>query len=175
MQEMTRRIKQKDPLFQKFQTLFFEYYKQGFLFSNFISNGGISISSKEELKGLILEDFKDYFEDYHEEHFAKLSSDKREEKLSLSEIISERPSKMKEGALKERRLTKCPECGKQIYTRDIEAEKIDLSKISNFPFSYIHVHSHDGKGPHALLMYFDANLTVRGRKVPKFTNLNRLK
>lgn len=161
-------------LFNQLKPTLFEFYKQGFLFSNFVLNGGLA-PSKSELKMLIIEDFKDFFEQNLEEHLLKLNdqtnSDKPKE-LNLSDII--KTSEDSAQALKpemDKVLTTCPLCSKQILASDINLEKIDLSKINNFPFDYIHIHSNGEHPPHALLMYFDAHFKVRGRKVPKFTNL----
>lgn len=164
-----------DPvLSKKLRTIFFEYYKQGFLFGNFVFNGNL-LPTKVELKNLLLEDYIDFFDTNAKIHFDKLMQDnnkKESTELSVSDII--RDGKKVNGidpSVLENKLTTCPLCNKDIYAQDVNLEDIDLSSVNNFPFDYIHVHSHGSHPPHALLMYFDAQFKVRGRKVPKFTNL----
>ena len=171
---MTSKQMQKDILLvKKLKSTFFEYYKQGFLFSSFILNGGL-FPSKKELKNLIMEDFRDFFERSLEEHYLSIQDKNEPQKpveLNLSDIISSNGGSKKFQPEFDKKLTTCPLCSKEIYGNDVNLNEIDLSKISNFPFDYIHIHSHGDFPPHALLMYFDAHFKVRGRKVPKFTNL----
>ncbi len=166
---------EKDTVIVKsLRPIFFEFYKQGFLFSNFVLNGGL-FTSKNDLKNLIIEEFKEFFEQNLEENCFNLqdrNTKKNSKDLNLSDIIANTGESEKVIAPElDKILTTCPLCSKEIYAKDINLEQIDITKINNFPFDYIHVHSHGDFPPHALLMYFDAHFKVRGRKVPKFTNL----
>jgi hypothetical protein len=68
-------------------------------------------------------------------------------------------------------LTTCPVCGKKIYGRDIDIDKINKDHISNWPVRYTHCHSHEGMPTHALTMYLDANFAVRGRESSEFLKI----
>jgi hypothetical protein len=133
--------------------------------------------SKEQLKSLILEDFKFFFEDRKRTQFNTLQNSKNQYKsstLNFSDIILENDNKPsiiqpEPGKI----LTICPLCKKKVFAKDINIEEIDLSKIKTFPFNYIYIHSYNKYSPHALLIYFDAHFNVRGREVAKFTNLKK--
>jgi len=66
----------------------------------------------------------------------------------------------------------CPICQKRIYGGTLGLNEIDISRIKHFPFAYTYVHSHDQPPmsnsietqlqKHAITLFFDANLTVRG-------------
>jgi hypothetical protein len=67
-------------------------------------------------------------------------------------------------------LTICPMCGKKIYGRDIDINKIQQQKIEKYPFRYIHCHSH-GTQTHAITMYLDSHFAVRGKEVADFIKI----
>jgi len=67
----------------------------------------------------------------------------------------------------------CPICKKQIYGRDIDINCIDKEKIRNWPLRYVHCHSDNNTPLHALTMYLDANLCVRGREVSDFIKIQK--
>jgi hypothetical protein len=169
-------FKENALFFKKLKTIFFEYYKQGFLFGHYILNRGLYFT-KEELRSSILEDFKLFFENNREKHFSTLQNSVKPfnlKSLNLSDIIVDKSDKdpveyPKSGKI----LTKCPLCKKTIYAKDIDFTNIELSKINNFPFDYIFIHSNREYPPHALLMYFDAQYNIRGRKVVKFINIKK--
>lgn len=72
-------------------------------------------------------------------------------------------------------LCTCPICQKRIYGNTLGIEKLDMTNINKFPFAYTYVHacesnSNPNQGMeleiaaerHAVTLFFDANLTVRG-------------
>lgn len=69
-------------------------------------------------------------------------------------------------------LTICPVCGKQIYGKDIDVEKIDTERIKSWPIRYTHCHAHKGMPLHALTMYLDANFAVRGKEYSEFLKIS---
>ncbi len=160
--------------FKKLKALFFEYYKQGFLFGHYILNNGLYLT-KEKLKASILGDFKHFYRHRKADQFNSLKNEEKKmnsSKLNFSDIIIEKGNNSSIIKIKsEKLLTTCPLCEKKIYVKDIDFEGIDFSKINNFPFDYLHIHSSEKYPFHALLIYFDAQLNVRWRKVAKFTNL----
>jgi len=167
-------LNKDDSFFKKLKSIFFEYYKQGFLFGHYILNNR-SCLTKEKLKSLILEDFKPFFENRKGDHLNILQNRKKKldsSPLNFSDIIAENGNNYPITHPKpDKILTICPLCEKKICANDIIIEEIELSKIKTFPFNYIYIHSYKKYPPHALLIYFDAHLNVRGRKVAKFTNL----
>ena len=59
-------------------------------------------------------------------------------------------------------MTICPVCGKLIFGRDIDLEKVlDRSKTKSWPTSYEHWHSHNGGQSHLIRLFIDANCAVR--------------
>lgn len=66
----------------------------------------------------------------------------------------------------------CPVCQKRIYGGTLGLNELDVSHIKHFPFAYTYVHSHDQSpslaameqqlSKHAITLFFDANLAVRG-------------
>jgi len=167
-------LNQDSNFFKKLKSIFFEYYKQGFLYGHYILNNG-SYLTKGKLKSSILEDFNFFFEDRKDNQFTNLKNSKKQlnsSKLNFSDIILENGNKSSKIQPKaEKILTICPLCEKKICAKDINIEEIELSKIKIFPFNYIYIHSHNQFSPHALIIYFDAHFNVRGREVAKFTNL----
>jgi hypothetical protein len=82
---------------------------------------------------------------------------------------------MNRAMLAKKLLCTCPICQKRIYNTTLGLEKIDLSRINQFPFAYTYVHSCESgaaqnsmdqneiiQAQHAVTLFFDANLTVRG-------------
>jgi len=69
-------------------------------------------------------------------------------------------------------LCTCPVCQKRIYGGTLGLNELDVSRIKHFPFAYTYVHSHDQidvhnemaqqLSKHAITLFFDANLAVRG-------------
>ncbi|TXT61912.1 MAG: hypothetical protein BAJALOKI1v1_1080014 [Promethearchaeota archaeon] len=163
-------------LLKKLKSICFEYYKQGFLFGHYILNNGLYMS-KEQLKSLILEDYKLFFDSHNDEHLSIIQNNTKEPnsyRLTFSDLIKEngKDKSIPHPQLNPNKiLTICPLCNKTIYASEIDFEDIDLSKLNSYPFDYVYVHSTEKYPLHALLMYFDAHLNVRGRKVAKFTNI----
>ncbi|MCP4763312.1 MAG: hypothetical protein GY870_16175 [archaeon] len=58
----------------------------------------------------------------------------------------------------------CPICAKEILATDLKIDRIDLDKIEVFPFPITFCHSCDNSKNdlHAVNIYLDANLSVRG-------------
>jgi len=67
----------------------------------------------------------------------------------------------------------CPICKKPIYGKDIDINKLDVSKVSHWPVKYTHCHSHNDKPVHALTMYIDSNFSVRGKEVSEFLKIQK--
>ena len=67
----------------------------------------------------------------------------------------------------------CPICGKQIYGRDIDISQIEKSKskIDHWPIRYVHCHAHERFPMHALMIYIDANFSVRGEESSNFVKI----
>ena len=67
----------------------------------------------------------------------------------------------------------CPICGKQIYGRDIDISQIQKSKskIDQWPIRYVHCHAHEHFPMHALMIYIDANFSVRGEEYSNFVKI----
>ena len=67
----------------------------------------------------------------------------------------------------------CPTCGKQIYGRDIDISQIEKtkSKIDHWPIRYVHCHTYERFPMHALLIYIDANFSVRGEESSNFVKI----
>ena len=67
----------------------------------------------------------------------------------------------------------CPICGKQIYGRDIDISQIEKSKskIDDWPIRYVHCHAHESFPMHALMIYIDANFSVRGEESSNFVKI----
>ena len=72
-------------------------------------------------------------------------------------------------------MTICPVCGKQIYGRDIDINDIKISKsqINHWPLKYIHCHAHNNMPMHALMLYIDANFSVRGLEISNFVKIQK--
>jgi hypothetical protein len=131
--------------------------------------------TKNQLKSLILDDFKFFFESNCKNQLKELQnkvSSNTFHKLKLSDIImDETKERNMNNPSPNKTLIICPLCKKQIKGSDINFEKIDITQIKNFPFAYVHIHSNKKNSPHAILLYFDAQLKIRGKKVAKFTNI----
>lgn len=69
-------------------------------------------------------------------------------------------------------LTICPICGKKIYGKDIDIEKIKKDHIKQWPVRYTHCHTHKETPIHALTMYLDANFAVRGKESSEFVKIS---
>jgi hypothetical protein len=72
-------------------------------------------------------------------------------------------------------MTVCPVCKKQIYGRDIDINKIvkSKSKIDHWPLSYVHCHDNTNFPMHALMIYIDANFSVRGLEISNFVKIQK--
>ena len=73
-------------------------------------------------------------------------------------------------------MTICPVCKKQIYGRDIDIPHIENSKsqIQHWPLRYVHCHENGDKFPmHALMIYIDANFSVRGMETSNFVKIQK--
>lgn len=166
-------IESINDFYDRFKTIFFEFYKQGFIASNY--NRINFYQSKEQLKKFIQQDFKYFFDNNANNFLLQLQDGKRESpnELKTSDIIIENKSGPIIFPQPDIILVTCPLCDKKILSKEINFEKIDLSHILVYPFPYLYVHHSDGDAfPHALLIYFDAHFKVRGKKVIKFSNLN---
>ena len=174
---------------KKFQNLFLESFKQGFLYSTYEINGEWEPSSsvtddqslKEELQyflDYIKNGFKAYIQRTWKEQVLnfleqtdsqqpdtveKKILEKVEAKKKLKEAPSEKDS--------EKPITECQLCKRRIYLSELGLDSIDISSINNFPFPYIHIHGHHGNHQHALLMYLDREFKVRGRKPSEFLKI----
>ena len=78
-------------------------------------------------------------------------------------------------SLAKKLLCTCPICQKRIFGNTLGIDKLDISTIRQFPFAYTYVHSCEINSKpeqinnlevvekrHAVTLFFDANLTVRG-------------
>jgi len=65
----------------------------------------------------------------------------------------------------------CPLCKKNIYGKDIDITEIDTSNIKRWPFSIVYCHAHNNNSLHALIIYLDANFSIRGREVSGFLKI----
>ena len=72
-------------------------------------------------------------------------------------------------------MTVCPICKKQIYGRDIDIPSIEKSrsKIDHWPLRYVHCHDNNNFPMHALMIYIDANFSVRGLETSNFVKIQR--
>ena len=72
-------------------------------------------------------------------------------------------------------MTICPICGKQIYGRDLDISQIEKlkSKINYWPIRYVHCHTHDPFPMHALVIYIDADFSVRGEETSNFVKIQK--
>ena len=70
-------------------------------------------------------------------------------------------------------LTVCPICKKSIYGKDIDLSNLLSKKIDHWPLNFVHCHSHNGFPLHALTIYIDANLSVRGHEVSDFIKVEK--
>ncbi len=167
-------IKDKEDLYEKLKYILFEFYKQGFLFSNFITES--LVCEPTQLKNGIIDDFKWFFEQNGEKMISNLedkAGNSPKKRLRLADlIVDDYETNPPQTPKLDEIVVKCPACNKKIYPTDINLDKINTAEITNFPFPYLHIHSYDDCIPHALLMYIDRDLKVRGRKVIKFLNLS---
>lgn len=83
----------------------------------------------------------------------------RQKNTQLRTIMS---SSIERTILAKKLLCQCPICQKKIYGGTLDLNNIDVSKIKHFPFSYTYIHSEPNALKHAITLYFDANLTLRG-------------
>jgi len=166
-------IKNKQDFVEKFKHSLFEFYKQGFLFSNFIDKS--FTCDPNQVKKAIIDDFKWFLEKNSENLLSRLKykvDAPSKKSFQLTDlIVGENEDTLIDRPKLNDLLATCPECGKNIYPTDINVKKINSAEITNFPFPYLHIHAHDECIPHALLMYIDRNFKVRGRKVIKFLNV----
>lgn len=174
---------------KNFQNLLLEYFKQGFLFSSYAINGEweptSNVTDEKALKSEL-----QYFIDYIKSGFKSyIQKNWKEQVLTLlkvkdsikKDVIREKilvkideKRRLKENTPengKEKPIAECQLCKRKIYLSELELDNIDISSIQTFPFSYIHVHSSNGNQPHALLMYLDRELKVRGRKPSDFLKI----
>jgi len=65
-------------------------------------------------------------------------------------------------------ITICPKCLKPIYGADIEINELINSEINCWPVNFIYFHTYNQFSNHALILYIDSNMSVRGQEVSDF-------
>jgi hypothetical protein len=155
--------------------IFAQYLKRGFFMSSYTLNGEMGITSEEHALQII-EWFEQEFERLFEQNLEddiKLLSELKGLKPSLNQKpLVENMDKLPSSDLDKKILASCRLCNRTIYNNDVDLSQIDKSKINNFPFPYIHIHSNNGDKPHGLIMYLDAQMKVRGRTPTKFVKID---
>jgi len=68
-------------------------------------------------------------------------------------------------------ITFCPKCLKPIYGTDIDALKLINSDVNRWPVNFVHCHAYNQFPKHALILYIDSDLSVRGQEVSDFIKL----
>ena len=70
--------------------------------------------------------------------------------------------------LNKKLITFCPKCLKPIYGEDIEVNDLLNSDDNRWPKNFVHCHSHNQFSNHALILYIDSDLKVRGQEVSDY-------
>ena len=70
--------------------------------------------------------------------------------------------------LNRKRITFCPKCLKPIYGADIDVRKLINSNLNRWPLNFVHCHAYDRYPKHALILYIDSDMSVRGQEVSDF-------
>ena len=72
-------------------------------------------------------------------------------------------------------MTICPICGRQIFGKDIDIDRVKSAKsqIDHWPLRYVYCHSHEEFPMHALTIYLDANFSVRGMEASNFVKIQK--
>ncbi len=65
-------------------------------------------------------------------------------------------------------ITFCPKCLKPIYGVDIEIHKLINSDVNRWPVNFVHCHAYNQIPRHALILYLDSDISVRGQEVSDF-------
>ena len=68
-------------------------------------------------------------------------------------------------------ITYCPKCLKPIYGADIEIHKLINSIVNRWPVNFVYFHTYNQFPKHALILYIDSNMSVRGQEVSDFIKL----
>jgi len=70
--------------------------------------------------------------------------------------------------LNKKLITFCPTCRKPIYGADIEVQRLINSDVNRWPVNFVHCHSYNQFPKHALILYIDSDMSVRGQEVSDF-------
>ena len=70
--------------------------------------------------------------------------------------------------LNKKLITFCPKCLKPIYGEDIEVDHLVNSADSLWPVNFVHCHSYNQFPTHALILYIDSKMKIRGQEVSDF-------
>ena len=65
-------------------------------------------------------------------------------------------------------ITFCPKCRKPIYGADIEIPKLINSDVNRWPVNFVYCHTYNQFPKHALILYIDSDMSVRGQEVSDF-------
>ncbi|TFF95066.1 MAG: hypothetical protein EU544_03565 [Promethearchaeota archaeon] len=154
-------------LFEKIRPVLSIYLKRGFLISSKELNGDLDGFLPGEADWII-EWFKEEFESFYQENLEKHVElvnehlDQNSEDLELLDLEYDKKRPKLQNTAENKLLLSCPACNKSIYLSDINLNSIEKGKL----IDCIVYHS-NGKGtePHAVMMYLDQHLNVRGKKV----------
>ncbi len=161
-------FEKEDSAYKVIKSILLDFFLTGFQSSNYVMNGLFIPESKEEADFVLQclqSDFENYFAknlntivneiNTRSKHIAKMDLKNRYVKeIQDHARIKKLNAFSEEGKV----LTICPKCQKKILSR-----YIDTSQIKRFPFSFVHVHSHNDIPEHGLLIYIDAQGKCRGK------------
>ncbi|MHA1148304.1 MAG: hypothetical protein ACTSR8_08660 [Promethearchaeota archaeon] len=162
----SRNYKVDEKLFQKFRPIFSLYLKRGFLISSHDLNGDLDGFLPGEADW-ILDWFKEEFESFYSANYKdhiKLLNRNNGSKVDALNLKNEEIKEHFTRSIMENdnKLLDCPFCGKIVRLSDLNIKKQERGKLTD---CIVYHPQENGVMGHAIMLYVDSQLKVRGKKV----------